>query len=302
MSPSPSQETRTIKTRDQARLSSKLEKNLLAYAAAAGAAGVGLLAGVPTAEAKIVYTVTNTDVNNGITLDLNNDGVVDYTIVHGVSASVGGSLISSYLKACHNPALELGSFICFSSTNLPNAGNLVRETASGAAALPFGAPIQPGQEFGGAGVGVLMGVRDFYEPGSYHPEKWLGPWANGGAGVANRYLGFKFKIGNEFHYGWARLTLSTAGVNGYTHFTATLTGYAYETIPGKSIRAGQTKETDDVVRMNSDMRSTNPIGSSSIVRNMVTPKKAADGASLGLLALGAEGMSIWRREESLDGL
>src|SRR5579859_4440382 len=65
-------------------LSSKLDKHLLAYAAAAGAAGVSLLA--QSAEAKIVYTAANVSITaNGPTvdIDLNNDGTPDFNLYWG---------------------------------------------------------------------------------------------------------------------------------------------------------------------------------------------------------------------------
>ena len=64
-----------------------------------------------------------------------------------------------------------------------------------------------------------------------------GPWAN----VQHRYLGLKFFINGKVHYGWARLN-----VHWYVpDVSGTLTGYAYETVPGKSIITGQTKGPDD---------------------------------------------------------
>lgn len=53
-----------------------------------------------------------------------------------------------------------------------------------------------------------------------------------------RYLGVAFQIKGKTHYGWMRLSHSSGA-------GATLTGYAYETIPGKSIKAGETKGSDD---------------------------------------------------------
>jgi hypothetical protein len=94
--------------------------------------------------------------------------------------------------------------------------------------------------------------------------------------VANRYLGLKFKIKGKTHYGWARLSVE-ASKRPY-EITAVLTGYAYETIPGKPIIAGATRGPDDAVQ------------AASI--NMPVP------ATLGALAMGAPGLSIWRREES----
>jgi hypothetical protein len=104
-----------------------------------------------------------------------------------------------------------------------------------------------------------------------------GPWANGGKGVKNRYLGLKFFVKGKVHYGWARLNVSA----GFCGLGGTLTGYAYETIPGKAIIAGQTKGPDDDAQ---------PIGATH-------PSPAPKPATLGILALGAPGLSIWRRKD-----
>jgi hypothetical protein len=66
-----------------------------------------------------------------------------------------------------------------------------------------------------------------------------GPWANDGKGVNDRYLGLRFVINSEIHYGWARFNVRI-----WNAIFATLTGYAYETIPNKSIIAGRTKGPD----------------------------------------------------------
>ena len=158
---------------------------------------------------------------------------------------------------------------------------LSRKVAGGgAAALPFGATISPGEQWGGRGKPVLMGEliagRD-----SNTSQRWLGAWANGGQGVMNRYLGLKFKIGNMFHYGWVRVTLTTT-MTGHGSFTATITGYAYETIPGKAIRAGHTSGTAEPA----------DAGIPADMQNV-----SVRAASLGMLALGSSGLSIWRREE-----
>jgi hypothetical protein len=102
-------------------------------------------------------------------------------------------------------------------------------------------------------------ARTAYMTGS---ESW-GYWRN----VTDRYLGLKFKIHGNYHYGWARLT--TKFVNHYT-VEATLTGYAYETIPNKPIITGETKG-----------------------RDVVTVQHA----SLGHLAHGAAAIPGWRRRD-----
>ncbi|MGA2611628.1 MAG: hypothetical protein ABSH01_29635, partial [Terriglobia bacterium] len=104
-----------------------------------------------------------------------------------------------------------------------------------------------------------------------------GRWAN----VRGRYLGLKFRIKGKIHYGWARLNVTV----GNSRITATLTGYAYDTIPNKTIIAGQTKGPDD-----------NMIEEPSA--SMTVP--ASQPATLGALAMGAPGLSIWRREESVS--
>ena len=54
------------------------------------------------------------------------------------------------------------------------------------------------------------------------------------------YLGLKFQIKGKTHYGWARLNVEVSK----TTITATLTGYAYETIPNKPILAGKTSRPE----------------------------------------------------------
>jgi hypothetical protein len=269
-------------TRRRARLGSKLERNLWAYAAAAGAAGVGMLAMAPGAEAKVVYTATNQQISPTIALDLNGDGVVDFNLTKFNSASIGGSLRVSWLAVCHIEYVGF-SHQCVSSSSVkaPNADNLVRVVPTGAADLSAGAKIGPGPQWGGKGLAVLMGDRVWYS-GTFNPaQHWDGPWVNQGKGVSSRYLGFKFKIGSEFHYGWARVTLTTTPDSG---FSAALTGYAYETIPGKAIIAGATTGAQEV--------------------GAVSPIPTTDASTplLGMFALGAQGLALWRKDESQGGL
>jgi hypothetical protein len=114
----------------------------------------------------------------------------------------------------------------------------------------------------------------------------FGPFAN----TTQRYLGLKFKVNGKVHYGWVRFaSVKASACNGGPAVTAFLTGYAYETIPSKSIKAGQTKEagddpTDEAFSSGASL--TSPIPE--------TPQPA----SLGMLALGAQGVPLWRRKES----
>jgi hypothetical protein len=123
--------------------------------------------------------------------------------------------------------------------------------------------------------------KQFRQVSPFLAQMWFtlctGKWCN----VKDRYLGLKFVVKGKTHFGWARLNVSF-GSNGVAGL---LTGYAYETIPNKPIIAGKTKGPDDVgeIGQTSSLSVTEPIRKT---------------ASLGLLALGSPGRSIWRREDS----
>jgi hypothetical protein len=194
------------------RLSEQLDKHLLAYVAAATAAGVAALATVQPAEGKILYTPANKAVriNHALPLDLNHDGIDDFgvfNLTHNSTTPFG-----DYLKA---EPLRSGNKILLQRTSRGYA----------AAALPAGVRLGPKKQFQ-AGRD-LMAFRS--TSGSAISG---GPWKN----VSKRYLGLKFVIKGEVHYGWARLN-----VNITTQVNATLTGYAYETVPNKPIVTGNTK-------------------------------------------------------------
>lgn len=104
--------------------------------------------------------------------------------------------------------------------------------------------------------------------------------------ASNKYLGLKFYIKGKPHYGWARLSVH---VHVDHSISAKLTGYAYETIPGKPIIAGKTKGPDG-----DSVEQSNDFGSGAFLTDPIpeTPQPA----TLGALAMGARGVSIWRRE------
>ncbi len=118
-----------------------------------------------------------------------------------------------------------------------------------------------------------------------HYRRLTGKWHE----VSDRYLGVRFIIRGKIHFGWTRLTVHDKG----HAITAVLTGYAYETIPNKPIITGKTKgPDDDSVEQQNDLvpgaSLTSPIPE--------TPQPA----SLGRLALGAQGVPLWRRKETQE--
>jgi hypothetical protein len=241
-------------------LSESVRQQLNMYVIAAGAAGVSLLASVQPSEAKIVYTPADVVIgrNQAFAIDLNDDGTSDLVIKqrsHGIASFHHKSLLAE-----------------------PAQGNGVEEGTQGhgwAAALKAGAKIGQTKYFAGS-------LEMAYQIRSIGHNKSGGYWNYSQA----RYLGVEFRINGRTHFGWARFKNSS-------YNRATLTGYAYETVAGKSIIAGKTKGPADE-RDEEDFRPsaslTSPIPD--------TPRPA----SLGMLALGAQGVPLWRRKESaLEG-
>jgi hypothetical protein len=233
-------------------LSESARHRLHMYAIAAGAAGVGVLALAQPVEAKIVYTPANVNIGlNGVELDLNNDGITDVLL-----------LKKEHKALCYFLAPRVSFF------EYPAAGNGIEGAQT---PLDYGARIGRGRRFSGQ---ALLASSVFVGAHSCHHN---GGWWN----VKDRYLGVKFKVNGTIHYGWARLSFDRGRA-------ARLTGYAYETIPGKSIIAGKTHgPTDEAVEEN--------FGPSASLTNPIPD--APQPASLGMLALGAPGVPLWRREE-----
>jgi len=245
--------------RKTVELSDPIHQQLNMYAFAAGAAGVSVLALTQPSEAKIVYTATHKIIHGPIdryNLDLNHNGMTDFILTESYSCDIGGC------------AYFLGA-IAARSNNGVAVGR-----------QPLARALRPGARIG-FNQHFLSGNRPMVSVVVYSTGKYRqgGYWIN----VRNRYLGVKFKIKGKFHFGWARLSVKVQKAK----ITATLTGYAYETIPNKAIIAGQTKGPDD-----------NTIEEASAT--LTVP--ASQPATLGMLALGAPALSIWRREElALEG-
>jgi hypothetical protein len=194
------------------QLSISMRRRLNSYAMAANAAGVGMLALLQPAEAKIIYTPTSVTIGSAGTylLDLNHDGKTDFQIAN------------YYL--C-NSEICTGKLNAYPATGNGAEGMKGVRSVLFAYALPRGSRIGPKVPFSGqfmAGGGSIG----------------LGQWID----VSNRYLGLKFAMNGEVHYGWARLSVTVTEQK--FRITAILTGYAYETVPDKPIIAGKTKGPD----------------------------------------------------------
>jgi hypothetical protein len=231
------------------------DSRLSMYALAATAAGVGMLALAQPAEGRIVYTKTHKQIgsNSVFHLELNHDGKTDFDLkdtfafsnftssgrlfaVPGAQKNQvwGHTFLNRYGFAS---ALYAGVQIGAKGQFLPGSGLMAQTTFNGGARRP------PGQ------------------------ASCTAPWAN----VSNRYLGLKFVISGQVHFGWARLNVSCSN----QHVTAVLTGYAYETVSDRPIVTGKEKAAEDL--------------DSASQRGISPGTLALQPASLGQLALGALG-------------
>jgi hypothetical protein len=226
-------------------LPASLESRLSAYAKAAGAAGIGLLAATPPASAKVVYTPAHIVFEGGaVPIDLNRDGINDFVL------SIYNFLVSQSGNGRRMRVVGAGQngVLCSGSSGYPPL------------ALKAGYRIGSREIYGtfdrrGAPAVNVVDLKD---------ETYVGgPFANAG----ERFLGLQFKVDGETHYGWALLRVGAGLVGEHATIKATLLGYAYDTVAGQAIGAGQ--------------------GAAKREESQVIP----DASSLGMLALGWPGVA-----------
>ena len=228
-----------------------LHRRLDHYVLAATAAGVGLFA-TQSSDASVVYTHANFAFSNGqnCILDLNGDGSTDFLLRDVFYLRSTGRRITLYAQGMAPGNSMMG----FTSED---ARFKVAVARNQGARIAFT-------------TGLSSAVLAKFSSTCAGNHYVFGRWVN----VQNKYLALKFVVNGETHFGWARLSVhvNQAAVNAY------LTGYAYETIPGKAIIAGQTSDSMSLI--------PNP-----------TAEPADQNAhhdsppfSLGLLALGALGL------------
>jgi hypothetical protein len=244
--------------RTPSRISESLHHQLNSYALAASAAGVGLLALAQPAEAKIVYTPTKVKIgpNDVYHLDLNHDGIADFGVKNRFAQYKTHYGIHTFETLTARPDRN-GNAVW---------GHVVSTTTAKwtyASALHANVQIGPTGKFL-SGAGMMVSANASTWSGRCFSSR-RGSWIN----ITNRYLGLKFVIGRKTHFGWAQLNVRlNQGCSAEIH--ATLTGYAYETVPNRSIITGKTKGPDVITLQD---------------------------ASLGHLARGAAAIKAWRVRE-----
>src|SRR5277367_3168793 len=177
----PSQSGRAMRV-----LPESIHQRLNMYALAASAAGAGVLALAPAAEAKIVYTPAHISIlgpHGSYQLDLNHDGVTDFTIANTTNYNTDQAFSNLFAKGPAGNGV-VGTFVYRGLPPMAHAFN----------------------------AGSQIGAFDHFFKG----EAKLVSYYSGGGGmsahgnwvnISDRYLGVKFKINGTNHYGWVRFTV-----------------------------------------------------------------------------------------------
>ncbi len=249
--------------------SDNLNRQLALYSLAAAVAGVSLLSLSEPAAGEVIVT------KKTIPIPISTDG-----IQKRVPISVANNGINNFSFILSSTAPLRRTFIGFSAgtTGSDNqiiaGGNFYGE----ALPLPRGTKISSNQTLGVFSWTPLIEATDTLSGTFYSRGKWPGT-------QKNKYLGVRFKIDGQFHYGWIRLTVTSNVKLEKQTLEATITGYAYETVPNKAILAG-TAETASATT-----NKPNP--------DLQTPSSSQNniGPSLGMLASGSEALPLWRRGE-----
>lgn len=164
----------------------------------------------------------------------------------------------------------------------PNSrgANAMLATNGWPADLQSGVKIGPGDDFGkGSSYGLLFNFGPGSSATRSHHKGNL-------QFNATTYVGFKFLIAGKTHYGWLRLetTLLSNRRTPYTYVQQ----YGFETAPNTAILAGSCG-TGQSASVKSEP------ASATTSADEISDNDASQG-SLGALALGAQGIPLWRQK------
>jgi hypothetical protein len=204
--------------RKVANLSKSLSHKLNMYALAASAAGVGVLALVQPLEAEIVYTKAYRHIppNTAVNLDLNHDGITDFSIANVFRQIGDWKLGVVYAGVRGNNGVR---------GYVNNSG---RGSGTYASALAPRVEVRSGNFIARSKVEMVSSKENTFTGSRGAEGQWLDI-------KGARYLGLAFAILGETHYGWARLELRCKHEN--CHIL--LTGYAYESLANTGIVTGK---------------------------------------------------------------
>jgi hypothetical protein len=265
--------------------SNTLNHQVAQYSLAAAVAGVGMLALLQPAAGEVVVTkktihipLAPRNMQEPVKVSMANNGVDNFSFI--LSSSATSSFPDRGLRELLVAGIDAGQ------GKGPNQFLAGGDFYAKALALARGANIGPAgitsatfASFAGLVEGTNSSQGGFYSRGY-----WAG-------NLKNRYIGVRFQINGQFHYGWIRLTATTNTKLKKPSLEATITGYAYETVPNKPIKAG-TAATAASTAAGTAEKPTTEIQVPKNIQNQ-------SGPALGMLALGSQALALWRREDTL---
>jgi hypothetical protein len=238
--------------------SNNFNRQAALYSLAAAMAGVSLLALAEPAAGEIVVTkktipipISPFGTPDLVKLSVANNGIDDFSfwLYNDKAISDRGFLVAGATKG--DGVIAGGDFY------------------AKALALPRGAKIGPSADF--SNYTVLIEATETGNTGRYSRGYW-------GENLKDHYLGVRFILNGETHYGWIRVTATIDLQRQAPFMRAKITAYAYETVANKAITAGTAAMPTAEISGENQQKQVGP--------------------SLGMLAAGAESMPLWRREES----
>jgi len=146
-------------------------------------------------------------------LDINNDGVVDFYVYKWN----GGNYSAFYFSGT-----------AYSSTGTNNNAQTIASHTNFVAELNLGDTTASASVYNGNRYSILVGAKVNVSP----PVLWDAfQWP---AGATDKYVGVRFGIGSEMHYGWVQLSVAS------DYSSITIKKVAYESSPGALMKAGAT--------------------------------------------------------------
>jgi hypothetical protein len=227
--------------------SNRLNRQVAQYSLAATMAGVSMLALVQPVAGEVVVTKKTIPIplsTDGLSISMANNGIDEFRFQFFMS-DVYRELVASALSP-NSQLITGGGFGVY------------------AQALPRGAKIGSSNSFFSGG-GLVEASHDTYANNRIFKGNW-------GGNPKNQYVGVRFQMNGQTHYGWIRLTLTTHSGAHQPFMSATITGYAYETVANKAIETGTAATASAGVQV------------PETIKNQVGP-------SLGMLAAGYRGLN-----------
>ncbi len=258
------------KTKTPARLPESLNRRLNAYAMAAAASGVAVLACAMPAEGAPICKTVSIDLQTSNTFPLN--PAQQFAPAFNVAQSqytqyfytTGVSQFFWWNRGFFEPNSARAKVV-LGANNLP-------------AGLAFGADIGPGGNFGKP---TSYGLLFTYGRGTYGRVQGGGTKSQHRGNLSllqSGYVGFQFAQAGQVHYGWARLAVTfKQGYFNKSYSSTHVLGYGYESSPNTAIAAGSCSTAEN----------SEPSGPAELHPGSQAP-------SLGTLALGSESLAQWR--------